>query len=112
MLVKKIVSVIVGCLILAVSSALAQSENIARVLPEETERNSQLRAAVDAEIDAMAAIVARAAGDTIRWDSISDSFRTSSRRIPRIAPEAPEIPTTSFSFLSIILYLPVSHILF
>ena len=51
---RKAVSFILAFVVLGVSSALAQTENIPRVLPEESNRTTQLREAVDAEIDALA----------------------------------------------------------
>lgn len=51
---RKTVFVVVAFFVLFVHPALAQTENAARVIPEESRRTSELRAAVDAEIDALA----------------------------------------------------------
>jgi len=54
MLGRRTVSFLFGFVFLAVWIAQAQTENVARVIPEESNRNAQLREAVDAEIDALA----------------------------------------------------------
>ena len=54
MLGRKTVSSILAFVFFGVNFALAQTENIPRVLPEESNRTTELREAVDTEIDAIA----------------------------------------------------------
>ena len=54
MLGRRTVSVIPAFVFLAVCSALAQTDADPRVLPDESNRNTELRGAADAEIDALA----------------------------------------------------------
>jgi amidohydrolase len=54
MLGRKTISVILTFVLFAVCPALAQSENAERVIPEESNRTTQLRETVDTEIDALA----------------------------------------------------------
>ena len=54
MLGRRTVSVIPAFVFLAVCSALAQTDAAPRVLPDESNRNAELRGAADAEIDALA----------------------------------------------------------
>lgn len=54
MLVRKTGFSLLAFLAVAVCPALAQTENAARAIPEESRRTTELRASVDAEIDALA----------------------------------------------------------
>jgi amidohydrolase len=54
MLGRKTVSIMLSILFLAVCSALAIPDDVARVIPEESKKTTELREAVDAEIDALA----------------------------------------------------------
>ena len=54
MLGRRMLSVVFGFVVLVACAAQAQARDATRVIPEESNRNVQLREAVDAEIDALA----------------------------------------------------------
>jgi amidohydrolase len=54
MLGRKTVSIMLALVFIGIGSALALTDDVPRVIPEESKKNTELRQAVDAEIDALA----------------------------------------------------------